>query len=253
MVIKQTDITEKVIKPKTPFKKIAAKPVKKVSALSAPVYSLAGKELSVLELPVELFGAKINLSLLKQAIRVYNSNQKSHWGNTKTRGEVVGSTRKIYKQKGTGRARHGSVMAPIFVGGGIALGPKSRKVVLGLSKSMKKAALVSALSQKALDQEIIAIDGLDQASGKTKEIVVLMKTLGKKSALITADKPLENVLRAINNLSNVKFLPADQINTFEVIKYQSLVLTKKAVDKLSTHLLAEKVSKQDAQKEAKAG
>src|SRR3989344_1873864 len=100
-------------------------------------------------LPKEIFGQEVNTKLLAQAMRVYMTNLKKFTASTKTRGEVRGSTAKIYRQKGTGRARHGAITAPIFVGGGIVFGPKPRKVVLDLPKKMKKAALLAALSDKA--------------------------------------------------------------------------------------------------------
>lgn len=109
----------KVAKPVVETEEPATKVSKsKTSSLSAPVYSLAGTESGSLDLPKEVFGVKVNKNLLAQAVRVYSNNQKGHWSHTKTRGEVTGSTRKIFKQKHTGRARHGSIKAPIFVGGG---------------------------------------------------------------------------------------------------------------------------------------
>ncbi len=209
--------------------------------LSVPVYSLIGRVSGNLDLPKEVFGAKVNIGLLAQAIRVYSSNQKAHFSNTKTRGEVTASTKKIYAQKGTGRARHGANSAPIFVGGGVALGPKYRKIELDLPKKMKKAALISALSQKASDGLIVAVTGLDKQTGKTKEMAQLLMQLNSKfkiqnsklgTALILVGEKNENALRATRNLKGVSVLLTDQLNAFEVIKHQSLVLTKKAVEKL---------------------
>ncbi|MBI2022510.1 50S ribosomal protein L4 [Candidatus Daviesbacteria bacterium] len=209
------------------------------NALSVPVYSLAGRAAGTLDLPKELFGAKVNSNLLAQAIRVYLTNQKTHWSSTKTRGEVTASTRKIYKQKGTGRARHGAISAPIFVGGGVALGPKARKTILDLPKKMKKAALISALSQRASETAVFGVTGLEKSSGKTKEIasfISKIKDQRSKSLLIVADKNMENVFRSVRNLKNVDFLPADQINVLEVIKHQSVILTREAVEKLQERI-----------------
>ncbi|MBI2595903.1 50S ribosomal protein L4 [Candidatus Daviesbacteria bacterium] len=222
---------------------------KTTSNLSIPVYSLAGsKTAASLALPKEIFGAKVNKALLAQAMRVYLNNQKSHWSNTKTRGEVKGSTRKIFKQKGTGRARHGAIRAPIFVGGGIALGPKNRKVVLDLPAKMKNAALVSALAQKADEKQVLGISGLDKASGKTKEMIGLVTRVqsqesSKKSILIVVGEKIENAARAVRNITGVDLLQFDQINAYEVIKHQSLVLTKEAVEKLQGRLLGKKEAK----------
>lgn len=218
--------------------KPAAKPSKSAS-LSVAMYSLLGKEAGTLDLPKSLFGAEVNQALLSQAIRVYLNNQKGHHSNTKTRGEVEGSTRKIYKQKGTGRARHGGVRAPIFVGGGIALGPKYRQTILDLPKKMKKAALISALSRKHLDKEVFGIAGLEKAIGKTSEIAKLMKGLGKKTVLIVAEKGNNLAQRAAQNIKGTTFIAAEEINTFEVIKSHSLIFTKGAVDALEKRILKE--------------
>lgn len=217
---------------KAPVKKIEKKKTIAKNNFSVPVVSLTGKEVGALELPKEIFGVKINTSLLAQAMRIYLNNQKSHWSNTKTRGEVTGSTRKIYKQKGTGRARHGAITAPIFVGGGVALGPKARKVVLELPKKMKRVALISALAQKLSENAILGIEGLDKASGKTKEMAKFLKNLDKKSVLVVADQKIDSVQRSVRNLKSIDFLAADQLNAFEIIKHQSLLLTKAAVERL---------------------
>ena len=218
-----------------PVKKVTKKAiVKKTVGLSVPVYSLLGNKAGEMSLPKEIFGAIVNKRLLSQMARVYLNNQKSHPGSTKTRGQVQGSSAKIYAQKGTGRARHGSVRAPIFVGGGIVFGPTPRKVVLEFPKKMKKAALISALSDKAAEQKILGLSGAEKASGKTKEIINLLQkvTEKKQNVLIMTDKKLENVLRAVKNIQNVTVLSLDAINAYEVVKNDLLLLTKEAVEKL---------------------
>lgn len=242
---KETITKEKTVKaPKTEVieataetKPVAAvKPVK-ARGLSVAMYSLLGKETGTFDLPKSIFGAEVNRALLNQALRVYINNLKGHHSNTKTRGEVEGSTRKIYAQKGTGRARHGGVRAPIFVGGGIAHGPKSRKGTLDLPKKMKKAALISALSQKHLDKDIYAISGLEKATGKTSEVSKFLKGLGKKSVLIVAEKGSEMMVRGMQNIKGINLISSEDINTFEVIKAQSLVFTKGAVEALEKRVL----------------
>lgn len=225
-------------------------PVKKSKAtrgLSVPVYSLSGRAAGTMSLPKEIFGAQVNKNLLAQALKVYLNNQKTHWASTKTRSEVTASTRKIWRQKGTGRARHGAISAPIFIGGGIALGPKPRKSVLDLPKKMKKKALLSALAQKMVDQEVLGLSGLQKTTGKTKQMAEFLKQLNSKlnpdligaklaSTLIVTDQRMDNAVRAARNISGVDILPADQINAFEVVKHQSLILTKEAVEKLQERL-----------------
>ena len=211
-------------------------PVKKETAnLSVPVYSLAGKSTSTLSLPKEFFGVKVNEKLLAQAVRVYSTNQKSLPGSTKTRGGVRGSTIKIWKQKGTGRARHGARTAPIFVGGGIAFGPKPRNIRLDMPKKMKRLALISALSAKLNDKQILAVTGLEKATGKTKEIAKLVNSLDKKNTsilIVTAGK-MDNVVRAVRNIPEVDILPVNQANAYEALRHKLLVITKDTVDALS--------------------
>ncbi|MCL5784537.1 MAG: 50S ribosomal protein L4 [Patescibacteria group bacterium] len=202
------------------------------TTLSIPVYSLDGKEGGTLELPKDLFGSEVNKALLAQAIRVYSNNLKAHFSSTKTRSEVKGSTRKIYRQKGTGGARHGSKKAPIFVGGGIALGPKFRKTVLELPKKMKKAALISALSSRLQEGEVIGVEGLGKVSGKTAQMSSFFTKVGKKNVLLVIGEKNEKVIRATRNLPNMSTLLADQLNSLEIVKYQTLMLTKEAVGKL---------------------
>ena len=200
--------------------------------LSVPMYTLAGAVSENLNLPKEIFGVKVNKDLLAQAQRVYSTNEMGHFSHTKTRGEVEGSTRKIFKQKGTGNARHGAIRAPIFVGGGIALGPKSRKTILDLPKKMRHAALVSALSLRALEGEVMGVSGLDKASGKTKQIVTLVNKMAKKSVLIVDGTNNEKAFRASRNLEKVSFKTVDQLNAYEVIRHRSLVLTQSALERL---------------------
>lgn len=205
---------------------------KRQTKLSIPVYSLTGRASGTLALPKEIFGQEVNKKLLSQAIRVYLTNQKIFTASTKGRGEVEGSTAKIYRQKGTGRARHGSIRAPIFVGGGIVFGPTPRKVRLDLPKKMKKAALLSALSDKASSKDIIGVSGIEKATGKTKEVTILLKKVGTDNALIITSDKQDNVVRAVRNIQGVSVLPANLINAYEVLRHEILLLTKEAVERL---------------------
>lgn len=207
---------------------------RKSSILSVPVYSLTGRAAGTISLPKEIFGAKVNKKLLSQMARVYLNNRKTLPGSTKTRGLVEGSSVKIYRQKGTGRARHGSIRANLFVGGGIVFGPTPRKVILDFPKKMKKAALISAFSDKLIEKKVLGLSGVEKASGKTKEFVSLLKKLpdAKSKILILIDKKLDNVLRAVKNLPGVTVLSVEAINAYEVLKHDLLLLTKEAVEKL---------------------
>lgn len=206
--------------------------VKKVSGLSVTVYSLLGKAIGTLTLPKEIFRTVISKTLLKQAMRVYMTNQKIMSASTKSRGEINATKAKVYRQKGTGRARHGAKSAPIYVGGGRAFGPRNRVVRLELPKNMRKAALMQALSSKMGENNVIGIIGIEKATGKTKEINNFLEKVNSKNALIVTDKIQDNVVRAIRNIPGISILPANQINAYEVLRHQMLMITKEAVEVL---------------------
>ncbi len=230
-------VTAKTSKP-------AASRARGTGGLTVPVYSPAGRTSGTLSLPKEIFGAEINKSLLTQAVRVYTTNQKTFTASTKGRGEVEGSTVKIFRQKGTGRARHGSIRAPIFVGGGIVFGPKPRKVRLILPKKMRRSALISALSSKASDKNVLGLTGLEKITGKTKEILKLISSITEKkqrsTLIVTADK-MDNIVRAARNIPNINVLPAGGLNAYEVLKHEILLLTKETIDKLGKKESSEEV------------
>lgn len=218
-------------------KKVTVKTVKKPAGLSVPVYSLEGAKSGSLELHKDLFGAKINKKLLAQALRVYFNNLQGHFGHTKTRGEVAGSTRKIRVQKGTGGARHGAIRAPIFRGGGIALGPKSRKIILDLPQKMKIAALKSALSTRLQEDEVLGLVGLEKISGKTKQMQTLFQKLNKKDVLLILGEKNDQALRAVQNLPTAEMVLAKELNTFQALSHKSLIMSKEAVKVLEERLL----------------
>lgn len=212
-----------------------------VKGLSVDVVDTKGKVEGVIELPKEFFGAEVNAKLLAQAVRVYRANQRTGTASTKTRGEVSGSTRKIYRQKGTGRARHGSIRAPIFVHGGIVFGPKPRDHSLKLTKNMRKKALACALSARLADKRIRVISGLEKLEPKTKSVAQTLKILGLQNASLllvlpsrVPDKPYEyeTVGRSARNIEGVTIRPANQLNTYEVLQSQHLLFTKSSIESL---------------------
>lgn len=234
---------------KTSVKKVVVrKIVAKTAGLTADVYNTAGKIVSKIDLPKEIFGVKINKVLMAQAIRVYLANQRQGTVSTQSRGEVTGSTKKIWKQKGTGRARHGSRKAPIFVGGGVVFGPRPRDYSLKLPKKMKKVSLFSALSSKQIMGSIKIITGLEKIEPKTKEMNLILKNLGfeqkKRNVLLvapgSAKDSLENLYRSSGNLTGVNVINAGFINTYEVLKAKSLILMKDSIETMKEAFLKEK-------------
>lgn len=203
------------------------------------VYNIKGEKSGKLSLPAEIFAAQINESLMAQAVRVYLSNQRHAHAKTKTRGEVRGSGRKIYRQKGTGLARHGDRYAPIFVGGGIAHGPTGKENwQLKMSKKMRRQALFSALTDKLKEKKIVVLEGLEKIKPKTKEMTrVLENTTDRKKVLLVLPGVLENVIRAARNLEGLKLIQAKQLNTYQVLQSHNLILTKAAVKVLKETFL----------------
>jgi len=215
---------------------------KQVATVSIDVVTVSGKVTGKAMLPGEIFGEKVNKALIAQAVRVYLANQRQGTVSTKTRGEVEGSTAKIYRQKGTGRARHGSKRAPIFVKGGVVFGPKPRDYSLSMPQKMKQKALFSALSAKVKDKEVTVIDGLGAIEPKTKVFAEMLKSLGlagkkQKLLFVTSGSDVASVLRAGRNVQGVNFLPSKQVNTYAVLAASKLVVMKDAIDEMKEHFL----------------
>ena len=211
--------------------------------MNIPVYDIKGKALSPWSLKTDVFGAK-NTSLLAQAIRVYSSNthQKTH--KVLTRGEVTGSSRKIYRQKGTGNARHGAKYAPIFVGGGIAHGPTGvRPENMILPKAMRRRALAAAMQTKLEEGSISGLSGVKTFSGKTSGAIKLLSTLAshpKNSVLIVTDGKASSLYLSIGNLQGVQMKRASIVNALDLVASKHLVLTKKALATITERIIRAK-------------
>ena len=225
----------------TEVKTAAATPARKTAShLSAEFFDIKGNVSGTVDLPQEIFGAKVNKVLMSQAVRVYLANQRQGNASTKTRGEVQGSTRKIYRQKGTGRARHGGLRAPIFVHGGIAHGPKPADHTLKLSKKMKKAALFSALTAQFNEGHVKFIDGVETIEPRTKLMADVFKSLAlsdKKRKVLLVATGHENVIKSARNLEGITVTPATQLTTYTVLNNKTVVFEKSAIELLKTHFL----------------
>lgn len=211
--------------------------------LTVEVFDLEGKVTGKVTLPEEIFGEKVNKVLLAQAVRVYLANKRQGNASTKTRGEVEGSTRKIYRQKGTGRARHGSVRAPIFVHGGIVHGPKPRDFGLSMPQKMRRKALFSALSARLADGDIKVVGGFDAITPKTKEFVSVINKLGiddkKRKLLLVMGSDLLQVKRAGGNVPGVSFTAAKRLNAYDVLNNKKLILMEDAISVIKKNFLKE--------------
>ena len=232
------------VAPKKAAVKASAKELPKETTLKQSVYDTKGLSADTITLPKEIFDAKVNNPLMAQAVRVYLANQRRGTVKTKSRGEVKISTRKIYRQKGTGRARHGAASAPIFVGGGIAFGPKQRDYSMKLNQNMRRVALFSALSAKLKDGEIKIITGLEKIEPKTKKMADVVTNLGlngkKQQVLLVTPKAgvdFANVTKAARNIKGVSILSSNQLNTYAVLQNKQILFMKTAVDSLKETFL----------------
>lgn len=226
---------------KTTDLKKEKKVVKKNSDFILPIYDVEGKEKGEINLPKEIFSYNVKPYLLAQAVRVYLFNKRQGTASTKTRGEVAGSTRKIYRQKGTGRARHGSIKAPIFVGGGVVGGPKPRDYSLNLNKKQKRKALFGALTLKFKEKEIFVLeDSILEIKPKTKNIINLLKSLklnDKKITFVLPKMEKNNFLLASRNIDKVNFIDSVSLNAYDVLKSGKLVFFEKSIEILKNHFL----------------
>lgn len=208
--------------------------------ISVEVYNPEGKVIESISLPESVFGGKVNLPLIAQAVRVYLANQREGNASTKTRGQVRGSTRKIYRQKGTGRARHGGVRAPIFVHGGIAHGPKPHDYSLSMPKQMRRAAMRSLLTKKWLDGEIKVISGFDKLEPKTKIMAQALTKLApsgkKQKTLVVFPEKVDSLSRSMRNLPFVEHLLLSHLHIFVVAKATQLIFLKETVAKMEAVL-----------------
>lgn len=203
------------------------------------VFDATGKKLSPVEVKEVDFGGKVNKTLLAQALRVYEWNSHQRTSKVKTRGEITGSTRKIYKQKGTGGARHGDRYAPIFVGGGVAHGPKGIKTSKVLPKKMKRKALASAVLTKLEDNGMSAIDGLDKLKAKSSSAATLFAKIAnhpKNSVLVAVNEHQDNIYKATRNLQGITVKRAQLINAKDLLMHSSIVLTKEALETLKNRI-----------------
>ena len=197
------------------------------------VYNMQGSEVGTLELNENVFAVAYNEPLIHQAVVTRLANERQGTKSTLTRSEVRGGGIKPWRQKGTGRARQGSIRAPQWIKGGVVFAPKSRDFSKKMNEKAKKAALYSALSKKVADGEFIVIDELKVSAPKTKEMAAFQKALGlNKTALVVMDNDDVNVIRAAANLPKLETMPLAQLSTYEVVKFNKVVMTKAAVEKI---------------------
>lgn len=202
-----------------------------------PVFNIVGEEVSSVELPATIFNAEVNRGLMHQALvrQMANARQGTH--STKGRSEVNRTGTKAYRQKGTGRARHGSRRAPIFVGGGVAHGPKPRSYAKRMNRKMRRAALRSALTVKAHNGDIILLESMDMDAPKTSRMAALLDELVKnESALLLLAERNRNLQKSANNLPGVKTLLASYLNIRDLLGHDKIILSLSSLELINGFL-----------------
>ena len=194
--------------------------------------NMEGKKVGTVELAESVFAAEVNESVMHEVVLNYLANQRQGTQSTKTRSEVSGGGKKPWKQKGTGRARQGSIRAPQWIKGCIALGPKTRSYKYTLNKKVKRLALKSALTTKVLENNIIVLDTLNFDEVKTKNMAKVLENIKVEKALVVLAERNSNVQLSTRNIPNVKAALVNTINTYDLLKYQTLVITNDAVEKI---------------------
>jgi large subunit ribosomal protein L4 len=196
----------------------------------------SGKKIKEVKAPDEIFSVPLKEHLLYEAVINYRANQRQGTASTKTRGDVSGGGRKPWRQKGTGRARAGSNRSPIWKGGGTSFGPKPRDYSYSMPKKAKKSALKSALSMKLAEKQLLIVEALELKKPQTKEAAALIKGLKVDSVLIVDRLENRNLFLSARNIPKTKVVDVNQVNVYDVLNYNWLVLTERAFDSLMEKL-----------------
>ncbi|TET49753.1 MAG: 50S ribosomal protein L4 [Anaerolineales bacterium] len=203
----------------------------------AAVYNAKGTKVDEVELRPDIFEARVNVPLMHQALMRQLANARQGTHSTKSRGEVARTKAKVYRQKGTGQARHGSRNAPLFVGGGIAHGPKPRSYAKKMPRKMRRAAVRSALSAKAREEQIVLVDALEMKAPKTQALTKILKALrAKERVLILLPERNEAVEKAASNLPSVTAVRANYVNVRDLLGCDRVVIPVGALQMIESNL-----------------
>jgi len=197
------------------------------------LFNKEGQKVGEIELAESVFNVEVNPYALHQVVVALQNNKRQGTQSAKTRAEVRGGGIKPWRQKGTGRARQGSIRAPQWIKGGMVFAVKPRDYRTSIPKSMRRVAMLSALTSKVVDNEMIVLDNLELDAPKTKEIVKMLAALkaDKKTLIITAESN-ENIYKSARNIEGIAIIPVNNINVYDLLKYNNLVITKDAVSKI---------------------
>jgi large subunit ribosomal protein L4 len=194
------------------------------------LYNTEGEQVGELELADTVFGVNVSEAAMHQAVLTYLANRRSGTADTKVRKDVRGGGRKPWRQKGTGRARHGTIRSPLWKGGGVVFGPHPRSYRMALPKKIKRLALKSALTSKLNSGSLIVLDQLAMEAPRTKEMVRVLDNLNTgRKVLIVIEAPEANIIKSARNIPGVKTLNANQLNVYDILNTDNLVITREAV------------------------
>jgi len=194
---------------------------------------MKGEEVETINISDEIFAAEINKPALHAVVKAYLSNQRQGTQSTLTRAEVSGGGRKPWRQKGTGRARHGSIRSPQWTHGGVAFGPKPRKYKLSVNKKIKRTAMFSALTSKVSEGSFIVVDNITLDEYKTKTFIAFLEAIGAlDKSLVVLDKVDDKVIKSAANIPAVTTMQINTINVYEILRHNKMVITKEALLKL---------------------
>ena len=195
------------------------------------MFNISGSEVGTIDLNDSIYAVEVNTHVMHQAVVQYLANQRQGTQSALTRAEVRGGGRKPWRQKGTGRARQGSIRSPQWTGGGVVFAPKPRDYSFKLNKKVKRLALKSALTTKVNDGKLVVVDELT-VNPKTKEMATVLNNLNVAKALVVVENDNNNAVIAAKNIPTVKTASVSTINVYDILKYDSLVLTKSVVEKI---------------------
>lgn len=196
------------------------------------LFNKEGQKVGDIQLNEQVFAVEVNTDAMHQVVVAQLANKRQGTQSAKTRAEVRGGGIKPWRQKGTGRARQGSIRAPQWIKGGVVFAPKPRDYRMSVPKSMRRVALTSALTSKVADNNMIVLESLELAAPKTKEVVKMLNAFEAKKTLIITAESNENVYRSARNIEGVAVLPANNINVYDLLKFEKLIITKEAVNKI---------------------
>lgn len=196
------------------------------------LYNIKGEQIGDIELNDSVFGVEVNREAMHQVVKMQLANKRQGTQSALTRGEVTGGGIKPWRQKGTGRARQGSIRAPQWIHGGVVFAPKPRDYSYTLPKKLKRLALKSALSSKVVDNSLLVLDELKIDEPKTKIVADMLKALDAKKALIVVPEKDEAAYKSARNIADVAIIPVNNLNVYDVLKYDKFIITKDAVSKV---------------------